>query len=103
MTAAELIQISNGTHWLCRLAEERDVTPLAKFIDALDIADLSAGEIAVAIMDATAPNGVEAGCKIHLRVYPIEKKMILDAAKGAKLNEFIRGAILEKIMRDRQP
>lgn len=99
MTAAELTEIEAGTHWLNLLADGR-LDPLAKFIDALDIADLSAGEIAVAIMDATQPHGVDAGCKIHLRVYPIEKKMILDAAKGAKLNEFIRGAILEKIMRE---
>ena len=102
MTTAELAQVAAGTHWLNRLADGR-LDPLADFIDALDMNECDAGEIAVAIMDATAPNGVEAGCKIHLRVYPIEKKMILDAAKGAKLNEFIRGAILEKIMRDRQP
>ena len=99
MTAAELTEIEAGSHWLNRLADGR-LDPLAKFIDALDMNECDAGEIAVAIMDATAPNGVEAGCKIHLRVYPIEKKMILDAAKGAKLNEFIRGAILEKIMRE---
>ncbi len=102
MTASELVQVEAGTHWLNRLADDR-LDPLAKFIDELDMNECDAGEIAVAIMDATAPNGVEAGCKIHLRVYPIEKKMILDAAKGAKLNEFIRGAVLEKIMRDRQP
>lgn len=101
MTAAELTEIEAGNHWLNRLAEERDITPLAKFIDELDMNECDAGEIAVAIMDATAPNGVTAETKIHLRVYPIEKKMILDAAKGAKLNEFIRGAILEKIMRER--
>lgn len=100
MTAAELAQIEAGTHWLNRLADGR-LDPLAKFIDELDMNDCDAGEIAVAIMNATALNGVDAGCKIHLRVYPIEKKMILGAAKGQKLNEFIRGAILEKIMRER--
>jgi hypothetical protein len=103
MTATELTEIAAGTHWLCRLAEDREITPLTKFIAELDIADLSAGEIAVAILEATQANGVHAGCKMHLNVFPIEKKMILDAARGQKLNEFIRGVILEHIMRERQP
>lgn len=99
MNPSEIHSVHKGQHWLCRLAE-RLGTNAERIITELDAWQWEPGEIALAIIDGTQPNGVTRDCVIHLRVWPIEKKVILDAAAGTKLNDFIRAAVLEKVARE---
>lgn len=99
MTIREATEIGAGTHWLCKLAEELGFNAKQE-IDELEAWDWPAGEIALAIIEGAQLNGVTQESKLHIRVFPWEKSRILRAARGCKLNEWIRETLIERAMRE---
>lgn len=97
MTIPEIETVHEGTHWLCRLAEELALDPVRE-ITELDAWQWEPGEIALAMMQAATPNGVTQEAKIHIRCWPREKSRILRAAQGGKLEDFCRKALIEAAM-----
>lgn len=97
MTTREMADILAGTHWLCHLSRELN-TDAKKQIDELEAWDWTAGEVALAIIEASQPNGTTRESKIHIRCWPWEKAAILRAAYPNKLEDFVRTALIEKAM-----
>lgn len=99
MTTREKADILAGTHWLCHLSRELDTDAKTR-IDEMEAWDWPAGEIALAIIEGAQLNGVTQESKLHIRCYPWEKSRILRAARGCKLNEWIRETLIERAMRE---
>jgi len=97
MNASELQSVRMGEHWLCKLADELG-KDAGEEISDLGAEDWTAGEIALAIMEGAQPHGITQESKIHVRMWPWEKKVILRAAYPNKLEDFVRTALIEKAM-----
>jgi hypothetical protein len=98
MTTKEIADVLAGTHWLCSLSEELAANAQTR-IDEMEAWDWPAGEIALAIIEGAQLNGVTQESKLHIRCYPWEKRRILKAARGCKLNDWIREAVIERAMK----
>ena len=99
MTPDEQTAIRSGDHWLCYLAEKFG-TNAAEEIDALQCWDQDPGDIALSIMEAATPREVTRRAMFRVDCWPEEKRLILSAAKGTKVVEFIRAAAIEKACRE---
>lgn len=98
MTPTEQSAIRSGAHWLCTLAEKFG-TNAAEEIDALQGWDLDAGDLALSIMEAATPRDVIRRAMFRVDCWPAEKSLILRAAAGTKVVDFIRSAVIEKACR----
>lgn len=99
MTPDEQTAIRSGDHWLCYLAEKFG-TNAAEEIDALQCWDQDPGDVAISIMETASPHGITQRAMFRVDCWPMEKKLILLAAQGTKVVEFIRAAVIEKACRE---
>lgn len=99
MTTREAAEIGQGKHWLCRLARELD-TDAKREIEELDAWDWTAPEIALSLLDNAFPQEVTRASKITALIWPWEKRRILQAVAGGKLENWVREALIEKLMRE---
>lgn len=83
--------------WLESLAAELDVD-LARHVSELNAADWTPGEIALSLLDCAFPNGTTPDSILRVRCYPWEKSRLVRAAKGEKLNEWIRRHLIRAAM-----
>lgn len=100
MTKNEQKQIINGEHWLCGLADELNVN-LSLALKSIQDTDKTPGEIALQWIGEHADNAQETqGAKFTVRCFPWEKKRILKAVAGEKVEGWIREAMIEKAFRE---
>lgn len=83
--------------WLESLAAELDVD-LARHVSELQAQHWTPGEIALSILDCAFPNGTTPEAVLRVRCYPWEKSRLVKAARGEKLNEWMRRHLIRAAM-----